>query len=262
MSAYGSALWIETLKVRRSGLAWITAFAFLLVPAAGGLFMFILKDPEGAKNMGLIGTKAQIAVGTADWTSLMQVLRQGTTIGGAILLAFFTAWLFGREFSDHTLKEVLAVPTSRSRIVWAKLTVVAIWALALPAIAFGVGVLVGFAVDIPGWGADLVWGSLVSTAEAAALSMLLLPWVAFFAGVGRGYMSAIGWTFFTVFMGQIAAVMGWGDWFPWSVPALISGAGGSNAALVGAHSYASVIVTGLIGAIAVLFWWRSADHVR
>jgi len=262
MNGYGAALWAETLKVRRSGLAWLTSFAFLLVPAAGGLFMYILKDPEGARNMGLIGTKAQLAAGTADWASLMSMLLQGTTIGGAILLAFFTAWVFGREFSDHTLKEVLAVPTPRSRIVWAKLTVVAIWALALPAIAFGVGVLVGLIVDIPGWGADLVWRSCRSVAEAAAFGLLLLPWVAFFAGVGRGYMPAIGWTFFTVFLGQIAAVMGWGDWFPWSVPALISGAGGSHAALLGAHSYASVIVTGLAGVVATLVWWRSADQVR
>lgn len=262
MSTYGAALWSEALKARRSLLAWLTAFSFLLIPAAGGLFMAILKDPEGARNMGLIGTKAQLAAGTADWPALIGMLRQGTVIAGMIIVSFFTAWIFGREFSDRTLKEVLAVPTPRSRIVWAKLTLVAVWAIGLPAVAFGAGVAVGLAVDIPGWSADMVWEAFKSVVAAAALVLLLLPWVAFFAGVGHGYLPAMGWTFFSVFLAQIAAVMGWGDWFPWSVPALVSGAGGENAALIGPHSYLLVGLTGVLGVVAILIWWRRADHVR
>ncbi|MEV0143917.1 MULTISPECIES: ABC transporter permease [unclassified Nonomuraea] len=34
-------------------------------------------------------------------------------------------WLFGREFSDHTAKDLLALPTSRTAIVAAKFVVAA-----------------------------------------------------------------------------------------------------------------------------------------
>lgn len=56
----------------------------------------------------------------------------------------------------------------------------------------------------------------------------LLPFAAFFASRGHGELPAIGWTFLTVALAQVAAITGWGDWFPWSVPALFSGAAGAR----------------------------------
>ena len=72
--------------------------------------MIILKDPEQARAMGLIGAKAQLTAGVADWPTFFSMLLQGTAGGGAILFAFITAWVFGREFSDHTAKELWPFP--------------------------------------------------------------------------------------------------------------------------------------------------------
>ena len=49
------ALWVEFQKVRRSKTLWITALAFSLVTVIGGLFMFILKDPERARQSRAYG---------------------------------------------------------------------------------------------------------------------------------------------------------------------------------------------------------------
>ena len=38
---------------------------------------------------------------------------------GGLVFAFVTAWIFGREFSDHTAKELLAVPGITAKIVQA-----------------------------------------------------------------------------------------------------------------------------------------------
>jgi ABC-2 type transport system permease protein len=54
MSLFRAALWVETLKARRSKVPWLTALGFSLAPLVGGLFMIILKDPERARSMGLI----------------------------------------------------------------------------------------------------------------------------------------------------------------------------------------------------------------
>jgi ABC-2 type transport system permease protein len=66
----------------------------------------------------------------------------------------------------------------------------------------------------------------------------------------------------TIVLAQIAAVLGWGDWFPWSVPALVSGMAGPKAAAVGRHSYLLVLLTFFAGLAATFIWWRSADQSR
>ena len=91
-------------------------------------------------------SKAQLAAGSADWSSFFGILTQGLAIGGGIVFAIFTAWVFGREFADRTAKEVLAVATPRGAIVWAKFTIVAAWVLALTLLVFGVAVLIGLAL--------------------------------------------------------------------------------------------------------------------
>ncbi|HUV07130.1 MAG TPA: hypothetical protein VMX75_05335, partial [Spirochaetia bacterium] len=55
------------------------------------------------------------------------------------------------------------------------------------------------------------------------LTLALMSPVAILASVGRGYLPPFGWVILTLFLSQLIAAMGWGSWFPWSVPALFSG---------------------------------------
>jgi ABC-2 type transport system permease protein len=263
MNAFLSALWAETLKARRSKVPLLTAAAFSMLPLVAGLFMFILKDPERARAMGLISVKAQLfTAGVADWPAFFDVLLQGIGIAGTILYAFIIAWVFGREFSDHTVKELLALPTPRWSIVGAKFVLTATWTMALALFVLILGFGVGRAVSISGWSLELSWQSSVDLMVTAVLSFMLMPFVALFASVGRGYLPGLGWAFLTLALGQIAAVMGWGDWFPWSVPPLFSGMAGARAEMLGWHSYVLVVLTFAAGVAITVIWWRSADQAR
>jgi len=262
MNTFSAALWAETLTLRRSKVPLFTLLGFMMMPLVGGLFMVILKDPEAARQMGLIGAKAELTMGAADWPTFLNFMTQAVAAGGMVLFSIVTIWNFGREFSDHTVKELLALPTPREMIVTAKFTVVFAWCTFISLLVYGVTLLVGKWVVIPGWSGELFARSTVGILGTALLTMPLMCFAALLASAGRGYLPSFGWTFLTLALANFSAVMGWGDWFPWSVPALISGAGGSHAALLGAHSYASVIVTGLAGVVATLVWWRSADQVR
>lgn len=262
MNSFSSALWAETLKMRRSKVPLLTAIGFSIAPLVGGLFMVILKDPEAARSMGLISTKAQLIGGTADWATYFGFIAQATAIGGALVFAIVTAWVFGREFSDHTAKELLALPTSREVIIAAKFIVIAAWTTLLSLFIFLLGLVVGFLVDIPGWSTGLLQSAFGDAMGSALLTIALLPFVALLASVGRGYLPSFGWTLLSVFLAQIAAATGWGDWFPWSVPALFSGAAGPRADLMGMHSYIIVILASLIGLVATFYWWRNADQTR
>lgn len=267
MNAFLAAFWAEALKARRSKVSWVTAAAFSIFPIVGGVFMIIMKDPEQARAMGLIGAKAQLlSGGKADWQTFMDFLLVGTAGAGAILFAFITAWVFGREFSDHTAKELLALPTRREIIVTAKFALTALWIVGLTLWIYILGLGIGAAVGLPGWSFGLAWTSFWSLMITVLLTVLLMPCVAWFASAGRGYLPPLGWAFGTLGMAQIAGLMGWGDWFPWSVPGLFglmfSVVYGQRAQPVGIHSYFVVLLVFIAGVAATFAWWRSADQTR
>lgn len=262
MTNFLAALCAESLKIRRSKVPLFTSIGFFILPLVGGLFMIILKDPEAAKSMGLISTKAQITAGTADWSAFFSMMTQGNAIGGMVLFSVVTIWIFGREFSDHTVKELLALPTSREATVTAKFIVITLWTLALTIIIFLVGLVIGALVAIPGWSIELLGSAFVDVLGSTLLNMALLPYSALLASMGRGYMPPFGWTILMVVLAQIAIITGWGDWFPWAVPGLFSGAAGPRTELLGAHGYVVVVIASIIGLAATFFWWRTADQTR
>ena len=262
MNTFSSALWTETLKLRRSRVPLFTGIGFSFAALMDGFFMIIMKDPEAARRMGLISAKAQLLAGVADWPTFFNVLGQAAAVGGGILFAIIAAWVFGREFSDHTVKELLALPTPREAIIGAKFVVLAAWTLILTVLLFLVGLVVGALVDIPGWSTTLLGSAFVDVIGAGILCIALLPFVALFASIGRGYMPPFGWTILTIVLAQLAAITGWGDWFPWSVSALFSGAAGPRSELLGPHSYILVSLTSILGLAATFYWWRNTDQTR
>lgn len=262
MNNLSSALWAEMLKMVRSKVPLFTAIGFCMAPLAGGLFMVILKDPEAAESLGLITTKAQLLTGTADWSSFFGFLAQAVAAGGMILFSIITIWVFGREFSDHTVKDLLALPTTRETIVTAKFIVVAAWSLFITLFIFGVGMIVGIMVVIPGWSGELLRTSFINIMGSAVFTVPLMSFVALLASMGRGYLPPFGWTIFTLFLANLSAILGWGDWLPWAIPGLFSGAAGPRAEMLGTHSYVILVTASIIGIVTTYYWWRSADQTK
>jgi ABC-2 type transport system permease protein len=113
-------------------------------------------------------------------------------VGGAILFAIITTWVFGREFSDHTAKELLALPTPREVIIAAKFIVVVVWTLTLSLFIFGVGLFIGTLVVIPGWSVELLYTGFIDSMGSALLTISLLSFVALLASLGRGDLLPFG----------------------------------------------------------------------
>jgi ABC-2 type transport system permease protein len=256
----GEAIWAELLKARRSRLPWLTVVAFAFAAGVGGLFMFILQDPDRARTLGLLGAKAQLAGAGADWPSYFGLLTQTIAVGGALIFGVIVIWTFGREYSDRTVKDLLALPTSRTAIVAAKYSVTAVWCLLLTLQTYLLGLVVGATLQLPGWTNRLAVQALARMMVTAAMAILLTSTLGLAASVGRGYLGAIGVMFLTVFLAQVIAVLGYGHLFPWSVPAIYSGAGGTQQQAVGLVGYCLVVSVGAASVIANATWWRRADY--
>lgn len=247
-------LYVELLKARRSSVVLFTALGFALLPLVGGFFMIVLKDPELAQRVGLISTKARILAGAADWPTYLELLAQGLAVGGIILFGFIVSWVFGREYADRTAKDLLALPTPRAAIVAAKFVVIALWSAVLVILVlllgFGIGALIGLAQAAP----PLLLQGAVTIVIAALLTIALVTPVAFFASAGHGYLAPLGFAFLMLLLAQVVAVAGWGEYFPWSIPALYA-----QGEPLGLISYVIVAATCVVGFAATWGWWELAD---
>jgi ABC-2 type transport system permease protein len=256
------AIGVELLKARRSKMPLLTALGFALAPLVGGFFMIVLKDPELARRVGIINAKAQLVAGSADWQTYLGFLAQAAAIGGFILFSFISSWVFGREWAEHTVKDLLALPTSRSAIVLAKFVVIVCWSTALTTLIYCIGLGVGTAIALPPTSAETFWQGTLTLAIAACLTIALATPIAFFASAGRGYLPPLGVAILAIILAQVIAAVGWGEYFPWSVPALYAGAAGPAYAQLGTISYALVMLTGLVGLIGTWVWWEWADQTH
>jgi len=257
-----AALWAELLKVRRSLVPWVTVAAFTVAGLVGGFFMFVLQNPERARSLGLLGAKAQFAGGTADWAGYFAFIAQIAAVGGLLVFGLVIIWLFGREFSDRTAKDLLALPTARSAVVGAKLIIAAGWCLLLTAQLILLSLLLGAILGLPGWSAGTAWHGLGGVFATTLLTVALATTYGLAASIGRGYLAAVGVMFVSLFAAQVIAALGFGAWFPWSVPSLLSGVAGPDQGYPGPLSIVGVVVVGAAASAAIAIWWERADHDR
>jgi ABC-2 type transport system permease protein len=260
MKGLAQAFRVELLKARRSRVPFFTALGFSMIPLVGGFFMIILRDPELARRMGLISVKAQMLTGVADWPTYLGFLAMATAVGGIFLFNLVGSWVFGREYSDRTLKDLLALPTSRSAIVLAKFAVIALWSAGLVLIIYTLGLIVGNAVDLPPATADAFRQGSLTLLTTALLTIALVTPVAFIACAGHGYLAPMAAAMLFLFLAQIIIIIGYGEYFPWSIPALVSDISGNQATSIGGLSFAIVIFTSLVGVAGTLLWWELADQ--
>ena len=257
MTGFTAALWTEALKFRRSRVPLVSVVCFALIPLMGGAFMLIVKDPQLASRLGILTTKAQLTIGSADWPGYFGFIAEALAAGGLFLFGLLITWIFGREYSDRTAKDLLALPTSRGAIVLAKFSLMACWSVLLAALVYGLGILVGNAIGLAGWSAAFVQHATGTLALVAGLTILLVMPFALAASAGRGYLPPFGCMLLAVIISQLMATIGWGPYFPWAVAGL---AGVNGPESLGLGSYALVVLTALAGVVGTLAWWRYADQ--
>jgi ABC-2 type transport system permease protein len=231
-------------------------------PLAMALFMWIVREPGRAAQLGLLGTKANLSGLEATWAAYAAALTLIVGVGGMLLLSFIVAYVFGREYSDGTAKNLLALPIGRHWFVLAKLAVAAVWWFALAVAVVAEGIVVGLALGLPGFSAAFVVGIVRDSLLAAAISYLLVPVVAWITTVGRGYMPPLAFAIAMMALGNIFGKTGWAEWFPWSIVPSLIGMVGQATQTLPAGSYVVLAFTFVAGIVATIMQLRYADNAQ
>jgi ABC-2 type transport system permease protein len=254
------ALATEWLKLRRSRLPWLTLLACTIGVAVGALFMYIGADPDRARRLGLLGAKSQLAGLDSTWPGFLALLTQIVAVGGLLIFGMTTIWVFGREFADHTVKDFLALPTSRTAIITAKFTVAGAWCFLLAGYITVAGLAAGAVLRLPGWTGGVAADGLWHLAGTTLLTLALTTTFGMAASLGRGYLPGIVAMFAVLFTAQVVAALGYGHWYPYSVPAVYSGIAGPDQPSVTPAGYAAVALLAVLWVMVTLRWWNRADH--
>lgn len=259
MNHLSNMLWIETRKANRSRMPLWTALGSLFMPLGIAFLIFVAKNPEISQKLGLISAKADLlAFSTTDWPTYLGLFGQLIAAGGFFLFILIISWVFGREFTDGTLKDMLAVPVQRSSILLAKYILVAVWSTALTIIIFVVGLVIGAIIKLPGGSPDVIYQNSALVLVTAGLVIAVIMPFSLFASMGRGYLLPMGLAVLTLMMTNVVVIVGWGEFFPWAVPMFYAQGKISLTPI----SYWIVLFTGLAGMIATYFWWKYADQNR
>ena len=261
MNSLKATLIAEYMKLRRSKITWIIFSLFIFIPLMMSIMVYVTMKPEIGAKMGMIGTKASLLrFGNADWTSYFSLINQTVAAIGLVGFGFVTSWIFGREYSDRTMKDLLALPVHRSTIVISKFIIVFILSALLAVVLCLAAIIFGLMIHIPGWSVDVILQNVLKFAVISFYTILLCTPVAFLAGYGRGFLLPVGFIILTLIIANFIGLVGLGPYFPWAIPGIFS----TSASEPGLHlvpaSYFILIFTCIAGFAGTVLWWRYADQ--
>jgi len=249
----------ECIKLRRSRVPMITFIFFVFIPLMMGFLMFLAQHPDTASKLGLIGTKATL-FGENNWNAYFMLLNQVIAAIGIIGFGFITSWVFGREYMDHTIKDLLALPASRALIVVSKFITIILWSILLCIVLFFSGLLIGYIINLPGWSAQIFSENIFRFFICSVFTILLSTPVAFIAGYGRGIVAPIAFVIIMLILAQFVGLVGWGPYFPWSIPGIYTVVEGTKGMHLVPASYIIITVTFFVGFLGTMAWWQKADQ--
>jgi ABC-2 type transport system permease protein len=248
------AISVEWLKLRRSVMAWVTAALLGLgVPALTSGFMAAARLGPPDSPLALKINAMLIGEG---WSAYLGMLAQILSVA-MLMSGIVISWVFGREFTDHTVVSLFALPTSRSTIAAAKFVVLAVWTTALCMVvlvaAFALAPLAGLPIDH----LDNTRTAAVKVLVVGITGAMLTTPLALVATVARGYLPAVATLILIVVVTQVITLVGFGAWFPYAAPSIWAGMGGQAAAsLIHPYQLALVPVTSAAATAATIWRWQ------
>jgi ABC-2 type transport system permease protein len=254
-----ASLPVELLKLRRSTIFRVTIAAGCFFSFMLALMMALAMHPD-VLPPGILKTKIAIAAISADWPAYLSFIQIAQGAIGMILYGFAFGWMFGREWDDGTVKDLLALPVSRPAIACAKLIAAALWSLLLGAVMSSLALALGALIRLPLWSVALLPDFFRVMTVTTLLSVLLCPPTAFVACAGRGSLPAVGFTVLCMGLANFFGNLGLGEYFPWTIPMLYSGAIGAAGYRLPPASIVILVSTGLSGIAGTLRYWMFADQ--
>lgn len=177
---------------------------------------------------------------------------------GAMLYGVITSYLFNREYTEDTLKNLLTIPVSRTGIIISKLVLLLFWILALTVFAWILTIVLGFIGQFEGLNAGLLIESLKKYIIGGSFLFLLSTPVIFVTLIFKNYVPTIVFTIIITMINVLIVQSEYSALYPWSAVFVIAH-DSFFTEYPPVYSYISILATSAMGFIATVIFFRKTD---
>ena len=177
---------------------------------------------------------------------------------GVPLYGVVTSYLFNREYTENTLKNILTTPVSRVSFIMSKTLLLFMWIMMLTVTAWGITLVLGVLTQFNGLNISVLTESLKQFSIGGLLLFILSSPIILLTLVMKNYVPTI---IFTVVITLINVMGGNSEHralFPWAAAGDIA-----NNTLPPTYppeySYIGIIATALIGFTAMIVYFKKVD---
>ncbi|MEG6588522.1 ABC transporter permease [Paenibacillus barengoltzii] len=223
----------ELLKVWKSIVFRVVAVVFIAMPLLIGLF----KEPGVSWDMY--------------YTDIFDSIASLLVVG----FSFTSAWVFGREYTDKTIKDLIVKPIPKSYSVLSKFIVITIWNILIALFTFALITIAGSFIGVNGSSGSSILQFFGTFMLTSVLIMAVSSTSALIANITKGYLAPIGLIFVIIIASNAVVQLGLGPYFPWTIPVLLT-----KGVDIGFISYSILVLTAIVGFAGTVAWWRFAEH--
>ncbi|MBE5983147.1 ABC transporter permease [Lacrimispora sp. AGF001] len=243
-------IFCELLKLKRSKIIPISIIGVLSTP----MLMLLEAVQTHFDKPELAFTLADIYKSSVLYSMLLTNM---------MIYVAITAFLFSREYLENTLKTIIPIPVSRSKLLIGKFFALLLWILALNFVTWaGIFMICGlyhivFTLDQYSFSAAIVW--LPKYLLGGVLMFLTISPFAFAAEKTKGFVTPVIGSAVIVMGSAALANHDWGAFYPWTaVFFLVQGKISSNVYIT-ALSIIIVLLLSATGFILTFYHLKTED---
>ena len=182
-----------------------------------------------------------------------------TLIIGFPLYGVVIAYLFTREYTEDTLKNLLTIPVSRISFIISKFILLFLWIMMLTLVAWALTLLLGLIGSFPGFSITLLLGSLIKFLICGGLLFLLSSPIVLLTLVMKTYVPPIILTIIITMTNLMIVNSKHKDLFPWTATLDIAN-NELQPNYPPEYSYIIIAVTAIFGFITTLFYFKRVRY--
>jgi ABC-2 type transport system permease protein len=186
--------------------------------------------------------------------SLFKLFETIIFVAGEIGFGFVTSWMFGREYTEHTVKDLLALPSPRFMLILSKFIILFIFFFVLSMLCFIIPCFVGMIKYPDAYTLKIIIEYAISHIIITLILISINTPLAFIAICSCGYLLPIGFLISVFIVGVIINNAGYGLYYPWMMPSVFIEHGKLEKI-----SWFILLSSSGLGIFGSIIWWRYND---
>jgi bacitracin transport system permease protein len=243
-----SLLQCEFMKLRRSKMLFICILGAMVTPFM--IFVEILK--KRSDEPGYVYTYYAICSNSNFYMILLF---------GLLVYTVFAAYIFSREYTDQTLKNILTIPVSKDLLLISKFLVLMLWCVLLSLLAWFFCLVVGFICGAAEFDLVMLAKSFWESIYGTALLVFTLTPLIYLSIRTKGIVIPVITSATILMINAALSNEKWAALFPWSSTYFLVTQSIGKTGYPETIAITIIVITSLTGTV-LSFWYFKNNDVK